>query len=152
MGFFSTKNERNERDERHDRIFSEIESIRVRKDTAISVYQKELMDLQKQKDTIISNIGKMAYDKYLDHEEITGELFETFWEDLDCLSKKIEMKKQKQNEIISRYDEEIEMMNKEINYMEDGNVVGYFQICPNCKAKIAGSDLFCEKCGTKLDK
>ena len=145
---------------KQNRINNEIESLQVRKDTAISVYQKEISELLDKRTKIINDVGELAYKRYLEQEEITLDLFREFWGELDSLSKEKREKDEKQYEIIARYDEEIEMLKKEINYMEDIEKDSDLQKsikekvifrCPQCGAEVVDGDCFCENCGAKLN-
>lgn len=158
MSFFNMGHKT--KDNKQNRINNEIESLQVRKDTAISVYQKEISELLDKRTKIINDVGELAYKRYLEQEEITLDLFREFWGELDSLSKEKQEKDEKQYEIIARYDEEIEMLKKEINYMEDIEKDPDLQKsikekvifrCPQCGAEVADGDCFCENCGAKLN-
>ena len=150
--FGGMKKDKPEKNKKYDRVHSELESTKVRKETAVSVYEKEIAEIENQKNSIISQIGKLAYSKYLDHEEINLALFNESWTELDKLTEDLEIKKSKQGAIIARYDEELEMLEKELNYLEHTEASSETdRFCSQCGAKIIVGSCFCEQCGVKLD-
>lgn len=135
--------------EKTEQLEGEIQSLNIRKNTALSVYQKDLQEMENTRDVIINNIGTEAYSKYLSHEEICLDDFKDFWARLDKLSQDIESSTKKKDEIIARYDEEIDMLCKELNYSVGNVKESRIKTCHKCGAQIREDDIFCEHCGVK---
>ena len=109
--------------------------------------QDEINKLQNEKNSVFCQAGMKAYNSWYQGETDTSSL-SAFWNKVIELDQAIKEKEEKKAEMVARYDEEINLIQSNISISMAAANSG--KVCPSCKAVIKESDLFCEKCGTRV--
>lgn len=135
------------KDEKVSQLQGELSSLQLRKESIVSAIQDEINKLQNEKNSIFCQAGMKAYNSWCQGEPDTSGL-SAFWNKVIELDQAIKEKQEKKAEMVARYDEEINLIQSNIGISMA--VANGGKVCPSCKAVIKESDLFCEKCGTRV--
>lgn len=161
MDFFNrvkgNKSAPTEAESRTMQIKREIESLEVRKGTTQSVADKEKAVLNQEKEKVFNEVGKTAYNNYLENKSVSEGL-DDYWKKIEAIDTQISLKDDKLKEMLARFDDEINIMNTELKYLapvlaDPTPIVAESQgnaFCQYCGAPIKEGDKFCEKCGGRL--
>ncbi len=136
------------------KVQKEISALIERRNNLIMALENEIDNLNKQKSFIISDAGAKAYSNYLTNNDYAEGLL-AFWKDIDLIENSKKLKYDKIDEIIKRYDEDINIIyNNALQTSDiDHQTIASEQnsVCNICgKPYIKGEDNFCSNCGNKL--
>ena len=133
------------KDEKTAQLQGELNSLQLRKESIVSAIQGEINQLQNEKNSVFCQAGMKAYNGWCQGE--TASLSE-FWNKIVELDQAIKEKQDKKAEMETRYNEEISLIQSNISISMAAASGG--KVCPSCKAVVKETDLFCEKCGTRV--
>lgn len=134
------------KNEKEVRLQNEINGLRVRKESVISVIQNEIGQLQREKDGLLLEAGTRGYANWKQKVDVAENL-EEIWGKVEEIEKVIEEKNEKQASMEARYNEEISLLERDLYPPMS---VGKEKQCSKCGAKVSEGDVFCEKCGNPL--
>jgi hypothetical protein len=165
-----------DRDNPAKKLQKEIEGMELKKQTLIAAVQGEIQTARRQKDSELYQIGVAVYDAHINGTAVEDTLA-GHYNGIASLEKLIAEKETKMQEIASRYDEEIGMLNTQLGFspqpqaampgmplpqaftpgpgvpfqQAQGGSTGAGAFCDKCGAPYTpGEDMFCAGCGNKL--
>lgn len=138
------------KDDRMSQIQNEIRSLQVRKESVMSVIQNEISNLQNDKTNLLLQLGTKVYENWMNQCEVTDHISE-FWPQIQEKEKAMQEQEAKRQQMETKYDEEISLLQKDLSLNSEREFGSNSNlICPKCGAMLEQSDVFCEKCGTKV--
>lgn len=126
----------------------EIQSLELRKKSVLSTIDAEIAGLQKERSNVLFEAGCKAFDTW--KEEGTQADLSDYWKKVQQFDGLIAEQEAKRLEMGSRYDEEIQLMRKNLSLSEGASHAKSVKICPSCKAEAEPDADFCQNCGTRL--
>lgn len=142
-----------------DKIRSEIENIKFKKNAILSGISNEKLELERQKSAKIMEIGNHVYQKAIQGQsdyQITEYLVA-----IQGIMAQMAEKDKKHTEMSLRYDEEISMLETNLAMYAAAAAAAAAPapvaasgggFCDQCGAGLKGGDVFCTACGAKVER
>ncbi len=132
------------KDDREKKLKQEIKSLELRKESVFAAINGEIARLQRERENVLTQAGTAAYAAWSDSHaqtDLTG-----FWNKIQELEKAVAEQEAKREEMGTKYDEEIKLINSDLGISTEG----FSGKCPKCGAVINQGDGFCQNCGAAL--
>lgn len=146
------------KDEKTEKLLGELESLKLRKESVLSVIQNEISELERQKNTIWTNGGKLIYETWKKNETVEENVINEYWNKVSSIETEIQGKLDKKAEMEQRYDEEITLLQRNLApapatpAAPATSATPAANVCPNCGHTVKPNSAFCTNCGTKLQQ
>ncbi len=132
------------KDDREKKLKQEIKSLELRKESVFSAIDSEIARLQRERGSVLLQAGTMAYTSW-SNDHTQADLTE-FWNKIQELEKGIAEQESKKEEMGTKYDEEIKLINSNLGMVSGDSAIK----CPQCGAVVGRDDSFCQVCGTRV--
>ena len=132
------------------KITRDIADLKGKKQTLLLSLQNDVEAIENEMKEEFCKIGQMAYELAAKGEESLGALADEF-AIVDRCKQDQEAKAKKMADIAERYDEEITILEKLVPNIPAPAAPSGGSACPKCGTPcIAGVDMFCKECGSRL--
>lgn len=136
-------------DDRKLKLQEEIRSLELRKESVFNTINSEINRLENERRHIFLQAGEASY-KIWSKEASEPVSLEEYWNQVKEIENKIAEQEAKKQEMGARYDEEISLIGNNLTSSQAETETA--RKCPKCGTAVGESDMFCEKCGEKLEQ